>query len=393
MIEGQNIICFCNDWDGDPLSKKQIALRLAKRNRILWVNSMGGRNPTLSSHDIGRAWKKLRQFAQGCRQVADSIFLFSPLVIPFHASPLARWLNRRLLFWSLWRVCRKLGFHNPITLTFVPNSVDVAGTLGEKLVIYYCVDEYSEFTGTNKQSMRDMERRLIEKSDFVVVSADRLLQTKRPHNPNTFLIPHGVDVDHFRKACSPDTTVPADVPRNTAAVIGFYGLMEDWVDYSVIRYLAIARPEWSFVVVGEVRTDLSSIEHLPNVYILGRRPYTALPGYCKSFDVAILPFVVNELTQAANPLKLREYLAAGLPVVATPLPEVRKLEGKIRLASTPQEYLTQIEALLAAGDRGPRLHVSQGMDHESWEERVERLSALVERFSRKRKLLAEATAA
>ncbi len=140
MLEGNDIICFANDWDGDPLSKKHIALRLARKNRVLWVNSTGNRNPTASVRDLRRVWKKLRQYFRGCRVVSRNISVFSPLVIPYHGNRAARWVNCRLLSWTLRRACRKLGFHDPITWTFVPSSADVAGSLGERLVIYHCVE-------------------------------------------------------------------------------------------------------------------------------------------------------------------------------------------------------------------------------------------------------------
>jgi len=378
MIEGNDIICFCNDWDGDPLSKKQIVSRLARKNRVLWVNSTGTRNPTASVHDLRRAWKKLREFSRGSRQVSENISLFCPLVIPFHGNRVARWVNRGVLRWSLRRICRKLGFSRPITLTFVPSSADVAGSLGERMLIYYCVDEYSEFTGTDRAAMLDMERGLMEKSDLVIVSADRLYETKQRHNPNTRLITHGVDVGHFRKACLPETPIPMECSRLKRPVIGFFGLVADWVDLEVIRSLACARPEWSFVLIGEARTDTSALKQLPNVYLLGRRSYEDLPGYCKAFDAAILPFLVNELTIAANPLKLREYLAAGLPVVATPLPEIQKLGHLVHMARTSSEYLTQLDTLLEAGDRGPSLARSLSMDSESWDGKVEQLSAVIQ---------------
>ncbi len=415
MIQGHDIICFCNDWAGDPLSKKQIVTRLAKHNRILWVNSTGNRNPTASAHDFQRAWKKLKEFGGGCRQVAENIHVFSPLVIPFHGSRAARAFNQRFYAACLRRACRKLRFRNPIVLTFVPSSADVIGSLNAKLVIYYCVDEYSQFSGTNKEAILSMERKLMERSGLVIVSADRLLESKREYNRNTFLITHGVDVEHFRKACLANTEIPADcpqpegcretarlqepptsdaprsnghretarlwqpstsdtprsnghretarlwqpstsdTPRPNTPVIGFFGLIEDWVDLRLIRELAVARPTWSFVLIGEVRADASPVADLLNVHLLGRRTYGSLPGYCKAFDVAILPFTWNELTLAANPLKLREYLAAGLPVVATPLPEVRRLGKLVNLASTPAEYLETIDGLLASGRRGPRL--------------------------------------
>lgn len=377
MIQGNDIICFSNDWDGDPLSKKHIALRFAAKNRVLWVNSTGNRNPTASVRDLRRLWKKLWQFCRGCRPVAKNIHVFSPLVIPFHGNRAARWINRRALAWSLRRACRKLHFQKPITWSFVPSSAGVAGSLGERLVVYHCVDEYSEFTGTNRTAILDMERRLMERSDFVVVSSSRLYETKRRFNPNTFLVTHGVDVAHFRKACLEDTVRPEDCAELRHPVIGFFGLIADWVDLEIVRFLAVARPEWSLLLIGEVQTDISALSELPNVHLVGRRPYSSLPGYCKAFDIAILPFVVNELTLAANPLKLREYLAAGLPVVATPLPEVQKLEGLVRMATTARDFLDQIEALLKEGKLGPNLDTSLLMESESWDEKVEQLSEIV----------------
>jgi len=385
VLEGNDIICFCNDWDGDPLSKKHIALRLARKNRVLWVNSTGNRNPTASVRDFRRVLKKLRQFCRGCRRVEKNIHVLSPLVIPFHGSRAARRINRWMLAWSLRRACRKLSFHQPITWSFVPSSGDVAGSLGERLVIYHCVDEYAQFTGTDKAAILDMERWLMEKADLVIVSSSRLYESKHRYNANTFLVTHGVDVAHFRNACLPATAAPEGCPELRHPVIGFFGLIADWVDLGVIRYLAASRPEWSFLLIGEVQTDTSGLQGLPNVHLLGRRNYQSLPAYCKMFDVAVLPFVVNELTLAANPLKLREYLAAGLPVVATQLPEVVKLNGLVRTARTQEEFLDQIEAYLKEGKRGPNIEVSRLMEPESWDEKVEELSRIITDLDRGRR--------
>ncbi|MBI4472557.1 MAG: glycosyltransferase [Acidobacteria bacterium] len=377
MIEGQDIICFSNDWDGDPLSKKHIMQRLAKRNRVLWVNSIGNRKPTASARDLKRMAKKLRDFAGGHKQVADRIHVFSPLAVPFFGSPVARWINRRALRWSLLRTCRKLGFRNPITWTFVPASADVAGTLGERMLIYHCVDEFSEFTGTDRSAILELERRLMEKSHYVIVSSDPLLEKKRVHNVNTYLVTHGVEVAHFRKACDAATPVPEDIRRLRKPVIGFYGLIEDWVDLPLIRYLALARPEWSFALIGKIATDTSAVNGLPNVHLFGQKPYSALPGYAKAFDVAILPFVINELTLAANPLKLREYLAAGLPVVSSAIPEAERLKDHLRIGRSQLDFLSQLQAVVDSGMAGPQLSISRKMDPESWDEKVEELSRII----------------
>src|SRR5258706_1044029 len=143
MIRGQDIICFANDWDSDPLSKKHIMQRLAAGNRVLWVNSIGTRNPTVSVRDFKRVVKKVTDFTRGYRRLSENIYLYSPLAIPFHGVALAQWFNRFWLAFQLRLVCRQIGFHSPITWTFLPSSADVVGHLGAKHIIYHCVDEFS----------------------------------------------------------------------------------------------------------------------------------------------------------------------------------------------------------------------------------------------------------
>src|SRR5215467_3021408 len=382
MIEGKDIICFSNDWDGDPLSKKHSMQRLAKRNRILWVNSIGNRNPTASVHDVRRVIKKLQDFAQGSKNVESGIHVFAPLAIPFHGSAAARYINRNALRWSIQRACRKLGFRSPITWSFVPASAEVAGSLGESAVVYHCVDENTGFTGTDKDAIRRLEQQLMEKSDCVFVSSDVLLNTKSRHNRNTFLVTHGVDVPHFRKACDPTTVVPGEIRTLTKPIIGFFGLIADWVDLDLIRFLARSRPQWTFVLIGKVVTSVAPIDGLPNVHLLGQKPYASLPGYAKAFDVALMPFVMNELTLAANPLKIREYLAAGLPVVSSAIPEAEKLKDVLDVARNQTEFLTIIRQIVSSGKTGPQMEISKKMDPESWDAKVEEFSRILTNLDR-----------
>jgi len=384
MIEGQDIICFSNDWDGDPLSKKHIMQRLAKRNRILWVNSIGNRNPTASVQDLKRVVKKLRDFAEGSKNVEQGIHVVAPLAIPFHGSAVARWVNRKALQWSIRRACRKLGFRDPITWSFVPASAAVAGCLGEKTLIYHCVDENSGFTGTDKDAIRSLEQQLMERSDCVFVSSDVLLKNKRRHNPNTFLVTHGVDVAHFRKACDPATRIPDEVCSLPKPVIGFFGLIADWVDLELIHFLATSRPNWTFILIGKVVTSTRVIDGLPNVRLLGQKPYMELPGYAKAFDVALMPFVMNELTVAANPLKIREYLAAGLPVVSSAIPEAERLKHVLYVAHSHPEFLQIIEQVIQSGKIGPQVAISEQMDCESWDAKVEEFSRVLSSLEKTR---------
>jgi glycosyltransferase involved in cell wall biosynthesis len=376
MIEGYDIICFCNDWDGDPLSKKHIMQRLARGNRILWVNSIGNRNPTVSVKDARRVAKKLKAFFSGCREVARNIHVISPVVIPFHGSAIARQINRRLLLWKLRGAARRLGFQRPITWTFVPSSADIVGRLGEQMVVYHCTDEFSQFSDSSSEAV-DIEKQLIAKSDRVIVSAERLLQSKIKEHPGTKLVCHGVDVEHFRKACDPKTKIPEDIAKIPGPIVGFFGLIADWVDLELIGSLARLRPHCQFVLIGKIDTDVSALKDLPNVHLLGQKSYAELPGYCRRFDIAILPFAINELTLNANPLKLREYLAAGLPVLSTAIPEVERLGRLVRIGANASDFVLHLDELLSRDATGPSMEISREMDSESWDEKVEQMSRII----------------
>jgi len=371
--QGKEIVAFSNDWDGDPLSKRHIMRILARDHRILWVNSLGNRAPRASSHDLRRVWKKLGAALRGMKEVEPGIHVLSPLAIPAYGSPRARAANRALLRFQVKRAMGLLGFRRPISWSFLPASAPVSGTLGEELVVYQCVDEFSAFSGTNGRHIAEMEERLLRRADLCITSSERLRERKSRLNPNTVLVRHGVDFDHFVKACDPHTEVPEDIAGLPRPVLGFFGLLADWVDLEVFEACARALPGASVALIGQVApgVDLGRLRALPNVHFLGRKPYAQLPGYCKAFDVALMPFKWNELTLSANPLKVREYLAAGLPCVSTPLPEVEQL-GLCALARTKEEAVSQVKECLQRGG-GPSLERARRIAHESWETKVEEI--------------------
>ncbi len=372
MLRGRDLICFSNDWDGDPLSKTHLMRLLARDNRVLWVNSIGYRTPTMSSRDLGRVWKKLRKFFTPVREVEPNIFVLNPLAAPFYGD-VGRALNRRLLRAQVLRAMRRLGFRRPITWAFLPGAAVVAGSLGEEWLIYYCVDEFSAFSGVSSRAMADLEADLLARSDLVVVTADRLYRSKASANPRTRLVRHGVDFDHFRRALDPATEIPAEIAHLPRPILGYFGLIaEDWIDLDLLAHLARRFPEASLVMLGKSTMDLSPLQALPNVHLLGRKPYQALPAYCRGFDVGLVPFPVSELTLNANPLKAREYIAAGLPVVSTAIPEVAVLPH-CRIAADAEAFVLAVEAALA--DPATREQRSESMRSESWAARLDEVRA------------------
>ena len=374
------MLCFGHDWSGDPLSKTHLMRLLARDNRVLWINSIGYRAPTASGRDLKRIFTKLKSFTEPVREVERNIFVLNPLAIPAYGVPAMQKVNRELLKLQVWRAMDKLGFRRVVNWVFNPTAAVVAGALSEDLLVYYCVDEFTAFSGISPELVA-LERTLIEKADLVVVSSEKLRETKSAHNPRTALIRHGVQYAHFARALAAETRIPADVASLPKPVIGYFGLMaEDWIDIDLMVHVAKHFSTGSMVLLGKVTTDLSRLTALPNVHVLGRKPFEELPAYCKAFDVAINPFPLNDVTRSSNPLKVREYLAAGLPVVSTRIPEV-EVVPEARIADSREEFVAAIEAELALG-AGPRAERSLTMKGESWEAKVEELRRAVAALGR-----------
>jgi glycosyltransferase involved in cell wall biosynthesis len=377
-----SIVCFAHDWNGDPTSKTHIMRILARSGRVLWVNSIGMRRPRASSHDLRRLGAKLRRGLTRCREVEPGIFVAHPLTVPLPGFAPADRLNAALLAASLRRLCRRHGLEHPILWSFLPNVDRLIGRLGESMVVYHCVDEYSAFTGVPRQALRRMEREMVRRADLVLTSAESLCADRRPLNPHTYFVPHGVDVEHFARALDPATAVPADLAGLPRPVVGFFGLVADWVDLAIVRRVADAHPDWSIALIGRVTADLAPLRGARNVHLLGQRAYADLPAYCRGFDVGIIPFRANELTLRANPLKLREYLAAGLPVVSTPLPEVDRYRDLVELAADATAFVGAVERAVRERSETARRFRLEAMRGESWASRVQEMSALIERHRR-----------
>ncbi|MFM9903223.1 MAG: glycosyltransferase [Pyrinomonadaceae bacterium] len=375
-IRGRDILCFSHDWTGDPLSKTHLMRVLSKDNRILWINAIANRMPTASSKDIRRIYSKLKSFTEPVREVEPNIFVLNPLAIPAYGNHTIVRLNQRLLIGQVKKAMSNLGFTNVINMVFNPAAGMIAGRLGESELIYYCVDEYTAFTGSS--ALKEIEENLFRISDLVIVSAQKLYDSKKHFNPNTHIIRHGTDWRHFRTALDEATVVPDEIAYLPKPLIGFHGLLADWVDFELIKKTAEHFSAGSVVLIGKIAVDAAQkikvLDDVSNVHFLGRKPYDELPAYCKGFDVAINPFAINELTLAANPLKVREYLAAGLPVVSTDIPEVRILADCL-IGTSHEDFIAKIEYSLAHPK--PRKDVSDAIAHESWEAKIEELRQIV----------------
>jgi glycosyltransferase involved in cell wall biosynthesis len=377
VLRGRDILCFSHDWTGDPLSKTHLMRVLSRDNRILWINAIANRMPTTSTKDISRIFKKLKGFTEPIREVEPNIFALNPLAIPAYGNEAVRSFNQKFLISQVKKAMRKLNFQNPLNMVFNPAAGLLAGKLGEKELIYYCVDEYTAFTGASK-GLKEIEVELFKKADLVIVSAEKLFETKKDFNKNTFIIRHGVDFSHFRKALDETTKIPEEIANLPKPIIGFHGLLADWVDFELLKKTAEHFKNGSVVLIGKIAVDaerkVKILDNVKNIYFLGRKPYAELPAFCKGFDVALNPFAINDLTLAANPLKVREYLAAGLEVISTDIPEVRIL-NYCRIGETHEDFIRQIEQALE--NPKPKIEISDSIKLESWEARVDELRGII----------------
>ncbi len=373
------IIAFAKDWHEDPTSNHHVLRELAKSRRVLWLNSVGTRTPKLSSgRDLGKIRRKLGEFARGPVNVENDLWVFSPFAIPMHHNAAVRRMNRAILRATIGVLRRRLGLDDFHLWTFLPNVADYVGVLGESLSVYYCVDEWSMFAYLDRGETEAAERALLAKVDCVFAINAELAERKRARNPATHLAPHGVDHALFARALDDATVVPADIAALARPVLGFYGTLRDWVDLDLVADVARARPNWSIALLGQQLDDVSRVAGLPNVHLLGRKAHVDLPAYCKGMDVGLIPYRIDERMKFVNPIKLREYLSAGLPVVSTPVPEVRRYDHLCSIADGAPAFIDAVERALASDSPERKKERSAAMAVETWPMRVAAVGRIVE---------------
>jgi glycosyltransferase involved in cell wall biosynthesis len=367
MASGLDILCFANDWSADPTSKHQLMKRLAASNRVLWVEGGGMRKPDLRrGGDWRRLARKARAFMAPARSVLPGLSVYCPPAVPLPGSRVARAINAVLYRLTLRRELRRLDLSSaPVIWTYLPHIAPLIRAMPRRLLVYHCVDRWSAFEDYDAELMERSEADLCRSADLIFASAEDLAARCRQYNSHVHYVPHGVDFPHFATALEPQP-LPDDLRDIPEPRVGFFGLIHEWVDLDLIAQLA-ERVPYSFVLIGDAKTKLERLQGLPNVYHLGRRPYAMLPDYCRGFQAAIVPFRQSALTQSVNPIKLREYAAAGLPVVSTDLPEVRKCGDIAMCAADVDSWVAAVrQAVARGGDETERRKQAERVRAQDW---------------------------
>ena len=238
-------------------------------------------------------------------------------------------------------------------------------------ILYDCMDEWENFPGI-KRPIIDMEDCLVRTCDQLVVTAQRLHDKWRQYNRPTVLARNAADFAFYEEHCHPNDLLK-DVSH---PVVGDYGAIADWFDLELMEHVATKRPQCTFVLLGGVfDVDVSRLKALPNVRLLGQKPYASMPQYLYHFDACLIPFKINPITEATDPVKLYEYLCAGKPVVSVALPEIEPYRDYVYIAHGADEFVTQLDAALAEDNTDLVAQRRELARQHTWEERWQRIAA------------------
>jgi glycosyltransferase involved in cell wall biosynthesis len=400
MLRGKDIVCVSSlDWSAMWTSKQQIMHRLAQTNRVLYVQEPVTMLAPLKVPSLWRRWTaavpRLRQ------EEAGLWTLTPPPLLPFgNMRPGVNRANQAVLAWYVrWAMDRLYFDEEYIFWTYLPPSlalldclslaaleIDAAarqtGGRRPSLVVYHCVDEHSAFPGfVSPEVVKGYDDELTRRADLVITTADNLRRSREVLNPNTHTVFNAADVEIFNRALDPELPMPGDLAAIPAPRLGVVGLHDSRLDIEALEVLAQADPSWQIVLIGPVKpgqVDEARLRRQPNIHLLGEKPRAELPGYLKGLAAALVPYKTGELTRNIFPLKLFEYLAAGLPVVVGGLPELERFAGTIGVASRPQDYPGLVrEAIAHDGPEERAARVALAAEN-TWDHRVEEISALVE---------------
>jgi len=344
-IRNQNIVCLASqDFDDLWTRKQRWMTRLAKHNRVFWVN--------LQLHAVTymRQFSKARTRAAGTvRQIDERLWVYTPPVtIPgFQMSANICRIHNAVLNRALRTELQRLGFARNILWLYTPYNAYQIGRLDDTVRIYECVDDFSAARGLIRANVVNrLESETLRQTDAVIVTSKTLQQKLEHRAAHVLVSPNAADFDHFRQAGDESLPIAEDLQDIAGPVIGFLGSVAYWVDVESIAALARTRPDWTFVLVGPVRASIGALAGLPNVRIIGHRPYESLPRYLKRFDVCLNPYKPDAVAEGASPLKLYEYLASGKPVVSSDMPEARRFPELVSIADTPGRMIGLIEQAL-----------------------------------------------
>lgn len=376
----ETILYFGNEWGADNrTSSHHIAKRLMRDNKLIYIECPGLRAPQLTIRDVKKVFNKVFQIFKKKRVINSESFVKTLYQIPFHGVPFLKTINKHLLVWQVKKIYKVNNLVDPVLWFVVPHVSYIVDEVKSKCRVYYCVDDYIELPGVNKKLITYLDNKISTLCDVLFVTSEPLYEKKKSYGDKVFLSKHGVDYEHFNAVISQDLETPDDVKDIKGPVIGFFGLIEEWIDLDLIEYLAKKRKDLCFLFIGRTAVDVTKLAELDNVRFIGSVDYEVLPAYSHVFDVGLIPVKTNELIRNFNPLKLREYLAMGLPVVSVYFPEIDEFDKYVYVSNEYDEFLEKIDIALNNNSIDNKNERASSVESSSWENRYKRVIDIVKK--------------
>jgi len=322
---------------------------------------------------------RLRSWARWLRPARPGFHVLAPIVLPLFGNPVIERLNDRWLVFQIRLAYRILGFRRPLNLVCMPSFAGAVARQPRSRLIYYYTDKYDAYRDIkDRDAIRARDQALFADADLVLCASQKIHAGLRDKRPGVHYLPHAVDAERFRRVLEADTTIPPDLADIPSPRIGYFGSLTDSNDIETIRYCAQSDPTLQFVLIGRVLSDFSAISELPNVHLLGFKSPEQIPLYGKYFDVAFMNWKLTEWIRHCSPVKTKEYLALGLPVVSVPIEElVERFADVVELAESGPDFLAAIHRALASDSPERRRERIERVRDESWSGRVEEIFALL----------------
>lgn len=355
----------------------QLMRRFARMGTTLYVNSIVMQKPSLKKNTGGgksfthKLIRKTKSILRGLRESGAGFWVYSPFTLPVHHISWARPLNELLLRRQIENIVRKLEIHEPIIWVACPAACDVAINMKKAKLIYLKTDVYEEFPNVDIELIREHDLRLKANADLTIFVSRVLYDEELGQCKKAIYLEHGVDFHLFASA-GQDPYKPGDIAEIPKPIVGFFGEIADYtVDIDFIEKVIDYLPEKSFVFVGETSADCSGLAAKENVWMLGKKPYEEIPHYGKCFDVAIMPWLQNRWIELCNPIKLKEYLALGKPVVSTPFIELQGFRDVVDEARNPEDFAEGIRKALVEDSPTRVVARRKKVETSTWDSKAE----------------------
>lgn len=372
------LIVFSDDWGRHPSSSQHLVSHLLDDFEVTWIDTIGMRRPRLDRQTVRRGWEKLTHWSprrsQPTPQTADAPRVLRPLMWPSFRSAAGRGVNRRLLAKMLRRSVPR--WQEATVLSTIPIVADLPVRLPVKRWVYYCVDDFSTWPGLDSRTLLGMEEKFVAEADAIVAVSEVLIERVRQLGREATLLTHGVDLAHWQAAASasecPDPFARLEAPRAL-----FWGLIDRRLDIAFLRRLAESLDRGSIVLAGPQQNPDPALDHLPRTHRIGPVPFAQLPQLAAASDVLIMPYADLPVTRAMQPLKLKEYLATGKPVVCTNLPAVQDWRDALDVADEPQAFARLVAKRAADGLPSAHQAARARLAGESWLAKAMQLRAIL----------------